>query len=161
MPGDPEKDLITAHHEAGHAVAARLLGVPVGETAMKGHGSGQGLVPGRLTVKAIRESNLAWEHAVVARLGPETESLFFGQADPDWCQDDEEVVARLYLTFFASEMSDLQYRAELRSRTAKVIESPGFREAVKAVAQILLEKRIVCEEEVAEAIKATVHRSKQ
>ena len=83
-----QADHVAAHHEAGHAVGAFLLGVPFEKVALASPGSGEGHIPGSLTVKEIRESNLCWEHAVVARLGPETEKLFFGRADRRYYQND-------------------------------------------------------------------------
>jgi hypothetical protein len=159
MPDASLDDCKTADHEAGHAVGAVLLGVPFDEVSLDRVDRGKGCVPGTLTIKQIRESNLSWQNAVVAMLGPETERLIHGRADPEACDGDEEVIERLYRTFFDSEMSEDQYDTELRSRTAEVLERPGFLEAVRAVARILLEKRVVLAWEVEEAVKAAGLRS--
>ena len=62
-------DLIAAHHEAGHAVGAFLLGVPFAAVALADPGSGKGSVHAPFTIGKIREC------AVVAMLGRATERL--------------------------------------------------------------------------------------
>jgi hypothetical protein len=149
-------DLIAAHHEAGHAVGAFLLGVPFAAVALADPGSGKGSVHAPFTIGKIREC------AVVALLGRATERLVFGRADRRYLRGDAETIARLYLTSalgfagFAAEMSCQEFRAWLRSRTAEVIERPGFREAVEVLAQVLMEEGKVEGERAAEIIRRTI-----
>jgi hypothetical protein len=159
MPNRSKDDLIAAHHEAGHAVGAFLLGVPFATVTIADPGSGEGSVRAPLTIGEIRERNLRWECAVVAMLGRATERLVFGRADRRYLQKDAETIARLYCTSklgFAAEMSCQEFRAGLRSRTAEVIERPGFREAVEVLTRVLMEEGKVEGERAAEIIRRTI-----
>lgn len=53
-------------------------------------------------------------------------------------------------------MSCQEFRAWLRSRTAEVIERPGFREAVEVLAQVLMEEGKDEGERAAEIIRRTI-----
>jgi hypothetical protein len=74
MP-DASQDDRTPHHEAGHAVGAILPGVPFDEVSLDRVDSGKGRVPGTLKVEQIRELNLSWQHAIVAKLSTRTGSF--------------------------------------------------------------------------------------
>jgi len=153
MPHELSKETVAAYHEAGHAVGAFFLSVPVDEIALDSTGSGQGSVHSPLTIKQIRDSNLRWQYAVVSMLGREAERLVFGRADRDYLQVDAENIARLYQTFFATEMSCQMFRAELRNRTAEVVGRPGFREAIQALANVVSVERVVPGSRAAEVIR--------
>jgi hypothetical protein len=156
MPAELSKQTIVAYHEAGHAVGAFFLGVPFGEITLDASESGEGSVRSLLTIKQIRESNLCWEHAVVLMLGREGERLVFGRADRSYLQEDAGHIARLYLTFFASDMDCQRFRAELRNRTAEVVSRPGFREAIEALARVVSVERVVAGSRAAEVIRSAV-----
>ena len=153
MPHELSKVTVAAYHEAGHAVGAFLLGVPVDEIALDSTRSGEGSVHSPLPIKQIRDSNLRWQYAVLSMLGREAERLVFGRADRDYLQADAENIARLYQTFFATEMSCQMFRAELRNRTAEVVGRPGFREAIKALANVVSVERVVPGSRAAEVIR--------
>jgi hypothetical protein len=53
-------------------------------------------------------------------------------------------------------MSCQEFRAGLRSRTAEVIERPGFGEAVEALARALMEEGKVKEDRAAEILRRTI-----
>ncbi len=153
MPDESSIETVAAYHEAGHAVGAFFLGVPFSEIALDSAVSGEGSVHSPLTIKQIRESNLCWQHAVVLMLGREAERLVFGRADRRYLQEDAGNIARLYLTFFASEMSCQRFRAELRNQTAEVVGRPGFRDAIDALARVVSVERVVPESRAAEVIR--------
>lgn len=135
-----DKDCVAAYHEAGHAVGAILLGVPIDRIVITGNGEG-GVHPTIAPTK-IGDAGLVWEHAIVARLGQETERLFFGRPDKGKLGDDAEAIARLYKTYLR-EMSRGEYRERLRERTAAIVRQPKFRAAVEALAAVLFVDREV------------------
>jgi hypothetical protein len=149
----PDRDLVAAYHEAGHAVGAFLLGVPVGQVSLIGRAEGE--VNGRLTIKEIREANLHWEHCVVFRLGWAAERLFFGRAELRYLENDVVGIRRSYLTFF-SDMGRRHFREELRRRTEEVVSHARFRGAVEALAAVLLMERAVSEARAHEIIRGVI-----
>ena len=156
MPREYRQETIAAYHEAGHAVGAFLLGVPFGEIALDSTIDGEGSVLSPLTIQQIRESNLQWQYAVVSMLGREAERLVFGRADRSYLQEDASNIVRLYLKFFASEMTCQRFRAELRSRTTEVAGHPKFREAIEALAAIVIVEKVVLGSRAAEVIRSVV-----
>jgi hypothetical protein len=146
-----EKDRVTAHHEAGHAVAAHLLGVPIRATVLKADGL-QGGVRSKMTFKEMREANLVLEHAVVLAIGPSTEELFFGRIEWDFCRDDVEKIKGLYEHFLKPSMTEARYRAEVERRKNEVLAHPVFREAVGAIAKHLTRHRVACSGRVARVL---------
>jgi hypothetical protein len=161
MADTSSKDTSAAYHEVGHAVGAFLLGLPFGDVVLAAPGSGEGSVHSPLTIGKIRQSNLRWEYAVVLMLGREAERLVFGRADSRYLREDAECIARLYLTFFASEMTCQQFREELRNRTKELVSCPGFHEAIEALACVLKTERVIPRLRAAELIRTvtSVHSS--
>ncbi len=153
MSDESSKETVAAYHEAGHAVGAFFLGVPVDEITLDLSGSGEGSVHSPLTIKQIRESNLCWQYAVVSMLGREAERLVFGRADRNYLEVDAKNIARLYQAFFATEMSCQMFRAELRYRTAEVVGRPGFREAIEALANVVSVEKVVPGSRATEVIR--------
>ena len=143
MNQEPRKNIVTAYHEAGHAVGAYFLGVRFDHVSIDDTNDGHGSVLGLMTIAEIRRLSLAWENAVVAMLGREAEQVFFGHAERRYLGSDARTIAGLYLTFFEDQMSCQLFRAELRSRTAKVVGRPGFREAVDALACVVRVEKVV------------------
>jgi hypothetical protein len=148
-----DREAVTAIHEAGHAVGAFLLGVPIGQIALDAANTGEGVVRSPLTIGQIRISGLAWQYAVVSMLGREAERIVFGRADRDFLDGDAANIWGLYGTFFASEMKGHVFRKELRDRTAELLRRPGFREAIEALARVLLAERIVDGKRATEVIQ--------
>jgi hypothetical protein len=143
MPHQRDREAVTAIHEAGHAVGAFLLGVPIGQIAIDAANAGEGVVRSPLTIGKIRISGLAWQYAVVSMLGREAERIVFGRADRDFLDGDAANIWGLYGTFFASEMKGHVFRKGLRDRKAEVARRPGFREAIEALAIVLVAEKIV------------------
>jgi hypothetical protein len=147
------QETVAAIHEAGHAVGAFLLGIPIGVIVLDAAKAGEGVVRSPLTIEQIRRSGLPWEYAIVSMLGREAERIAFGRADRDFLGDDASNILGLYATFFQSEMTGQAFRKELRDRTAELLRRPGFREAIEALARVLLAERIVDGKRAAEVIQ--------
>ena len=81
-----------------------------------------------LTIAQIRESNLYWQYAVVLLLGREAERLVFGRADRRYLKKDAERIARLYRTFFASEMNGQSFLPTELAGVALERQFPHFLE---------------------------------
>jgi hypothetical protein len=87
-----------AYHEAGHAVAAYLLGEPIIKVSIKPERTRRGLEYGGMTVDAWHVPGLF--HAIDAWLGPLAEVRQFGFKDSD-AYGDPNVVRQGYTRFFA------------------------------------------------------------
>jgi hypothetical protein len=132
------KDFITAHHEAGHAVGAFMLGLPTKVVYIKADGSGQGDWKPTLTIGEIRAHGLWQEHAICGELGRTVERMLFGSYDSRFCGDDQYVIDRLLLTFLPDRGEREKFKAKLPQLAEEVTRRPFFFESVKAVAQELL-----------------------
>jgi ATP-dependent Zn protease len=152
VPDNAEIELKTARHEAGHAVCARLLRVPIGTVTLEKHGSGLGKVQGPPKAVERDDPDLAWKHAVVFELGPATEELFYGEPDWNFCQEDHEEVRDRHTKFFQSRMSYGDYRNKIERWAKHILGHYGFREAVDEVARHLVKYRDAQPEWVAEVV---------
>jgi hypothetical protein len=150
------QEAVAAIHEAGHAVGAFLLDVPIGVIVLDAAKHGEGVVRSPLTIEQIRRSGLPWEYAIVSMLGREAERIVFGRADRDFLEEDAENIQRLYWTFFASQMKCHTYRKELRERTTEVVRRQGFREAIEALATVLMSEKIIDDKRAVEVIQIVI-----
>jgi hypothetical protein len=148
-----DREAVAAIHEAGHAVGAFLLGVPIDRIVLDAANAGEGVVRSPLSLGQIRNLGLAWEYAVVSMLGRAAERIVFGRADRDFLEGDASNIWGLYATFFGTEMKGHAFRKELRDRTAEVARRPGFREAIDALAIVLMAEKIVDGARAAEIIQ--------
>lgn len=153
MLNQQNQEAVAAIHEAGHAVGAFFLGVPIGVIVLDAAETGEGVVRSPLTIEQIQSLGLPWEYAIVSMLGREAERIASGRADRDFLGDDASNIWGLYETFFKSEMKGQVFRKELRDRTAEVVRRPGFREAIEALASVLMAERIVNGKRAAEVIQ--------
>ena len=122
-------DLIAAHHEAGHAVGAFLLGVPFAAVALADPGSGKGSVHAPFTIGKIREWpwSRCWAERPMLGLRPGRPPL-----PPRGRRNHREAVphVRTRLCRLCSRDELPGFLGPASSRPAEVIERPGFREAV-------------------------------
>ncbi|HBI42853.1 MAG TPA: hypothetical protein DDY78_08345 [Planctomycetales bacterium] len=132
------KDFVAAHHEAGHAVGAYMLGVPTKVVYIEADGSGEGDWKPALTIGEIRKHGLWPEYAICGELGRTVERMLFGSSDSRFCDDDQDVIDRLLLTFLPDRGEREKFKAKLPQLAEDVTRRPFFFESVKAVAQELL-----------------------
>jgi len=80
--------------------------------------------------------------------------LELGHSERNYLRNDAENIVKLYLTFFKSQMTCEQFRAELRRRTAEVVGGPGFREAIDALACVVSVEIVVPESRAVDVIRS-------
>lgn len=150
-------DRRVAYHEAGHAVMARMLGVPLAGVSID-EGKVDRISFSRETEAALAKGRLdrdtAKRHAMVVLAGPVAERLVFGWAEDTRAPGDREAIGRLALSLAGGRSQDelLALGAELEQATAMALEAPTAKVGLEAVAGALLSRKTLTAEELAELI---------
>jgi hypothetical protein len=154
-PLDP--DWINACHEAGHAVAAHLLGVPTEEVFIRKGGTeelGFWTAASKFDRAAMAET---WpNYAIVGRMGRQVEVMLFGRYEPRFLEEDDDNIERYLLTFLPTEEERSAFRLRLPRMAEEVALRPGFIEAVVALAKKLMDGEHLKDEEAAAIIDASL-----
>src|SRR5437763_133434 len=128
MPLMHHPDWIAACHEAGHAVAAQLLGVPTASVSIDRGGTGEGRWTAAGKIDKVGMVGTWPNYAIVGQMGRQVEILLFGRFEPRFLEGDEENVERLLLTFRSTEPERRAFRLRLRRRVEEVALRPRFLE---------------------------------
>lgn len=147
-----------AYHEAGHAVARCLLGLPILSTTIIPSSSDNYMGVTTVPIKKNPSRQEILDEMVVRAAGTvATEAVRSGNLNLVGVEDDFERI-RNYAKYLAagdhSEYLRLCDEAHIRART--LLRTPIHRLAVKRVAEALLEKQILDHAEVQQIIDQTL-----
>lgn len=143
--GQPSTEWIAACHEAAHAVGACLLGLPLVSVYIETDGSGDGGFD-TVTLGEIRKRGLWPRCAVVAELGRAVERRLFDVENPGAWEDDQARIRRAAKECFPGEGQQArrrQFKRALPRQAQEAMRTPGFLQAVEAVAvELVRAKRL-------------------
>jgi hypothetical protein len=154
-----------AHHEAGHVVAAYLLGLPIGVASIVPDpdagtvGHARRAVPPADRPKGLigADEQRQLELEIIATLAGPLAERWSGGANvkaPD--QADAQRARRLAARVNPDPFEDDPHLAWLRARAATMRHRPDYRAALEAVAAALAERRELGGEEVRQIIKDAI-----
>jgi hypothetical protein len=130
--------VIAAHHEAGHAVGAFFLGIPIRTVTIEGEGSGDGSFDTGVTWGQTKANGNWCDCAVVCWLGPVGEWKLFGASRSDCSDEDQMRLDEMISTFITNQAEQEEEECRLKRRAEEVTGQPQFMEAVRAVATELV-----------------------
>ena len=125
---------VAAYHEAGHAVAAAMLGIPVMAVSIRPDGDEAGRVLLELDAAPVADRVVV---LLAGQVGTWMRPAFDGDVTHPGCKRDLEVVARLLGS--ADPFTDPRYLAASR-RVADLLHQERASRAVHALAAMLLER---------------------
>src|SRR5271166_2956921 len=154
---DRRSQIIAAHHEAGHAVGSCYLGIPIQSLSIAGEGSGDGRYVNPMTFKEIRDL-VCWEEVIViGLLGPLVEGHMFHKFNRNKCFDAFWNIKRILITFLPNDPSRRRtVRVKCKRWAKDILNSPGFLDAVKGIAQELLRYKQLNGEQVKGIVRKTL-----
>jgi hypothetical protein len=137
---------VTAHHEAGHAVAAYVLGRAFTRVSIRPDGETLGRCsfrpPGDWFRPDERIDGLTRrrieERIMISLAGPEAEALYSGRYDGDAAQEDVERAFQHACFVTTGESEAWAYLEWLRLRTLNLMNRDGFWASVEELARELL-----------------------
>jgi len=141
MAKDP--DWVAACHEAGHSVAAHLLGVETEFVGIRGSGSGKGRWTAAEKFNRERMEGIWQDYTIVAEMGRRVEVMLFGQYEARFLEADDESIDRYLLTFLTTEEERLAFRKRLPRMAEEVAQRPYFLDAVVSLAHELMKGMLV------------------
>lgn len=152
-----DPDWIAACHEAGHAVAAHVLGVSTASVGIdkRGIGEGRWTAAGKFNRAAMAET---WpNYAIIGWMGRHVELLLFGRFEPRFLEEDDDNIERYLLTFLAGEAERRDFHLRLPGMAEAVAARTGFIEAVIALAKSLMHGEQLSGEESAAIITGSLN----
>jgi hypothetical protein len=149
-----------AYHEAGHAVAAHFLGIPVKAAAItRGHPEHAGFTENyrrpaeNSAIECDRRDG--WKKAIprlmVAYAGPIAEEMFTGRRNRVGAQGDDREIADLVFLLTGDDEEGAALVRWVEARTRYFLRQPRHWLAVRRVAAAILEKRSLNRRQVIEA----------
>ena len=152
----------TAYHEAGHAVMAHTLGMPMHGASIVPKGGSLGHVrfkkPGRLILEEMsgevtpRAQDGIERNIQVAYAGRLTEKMHTGRSNRAGAQSDYDGMADLALCACGSPEEARAFLKWLELRAVAPLGSPRFKVAVEAVARELLARKNLTGPEIKKTI---------
>jgi hypothetical protein len=141
----------TAFHEAGHAVAAFVLGRAFTRVSIEPQGATLGRCSFRPPGEWFRPDERVdgatrrrlEERIMISLAGPEAEALLTGVHDEEAAEEDVERAFSHACFMTGDEAEAWAYLTWLRHRTLNLMRPPGFVAAIEALAAELLERREV------------------
>ena len=167
MKKQSKKLMSVAYHEAGHAVAAFFLKIPLASVTIVPKegvlGLAQFKMPGWVKTKldegVANDAKLdAWikNHIVATLAGMNAEKLFTGRANHGGAMHDNETVADLAMVVCSSSAEIDAYLKWLGIKTQQFTKTPFFRAGVEAVAQELMQCNTLTSREVADTVRQSI-----
>jgi ATP-dependent Zn protease len=163
-------DAATAHHEAGHAVAALTYRRSLTRVSIEADGHSLGRVdhrPQRVVVPVRGEVSASVRRAVnadivVAWAGPLAEERVVGSYDHVTAEHDlDRMFDQAMVVTLDHAQEALAYVEWLRWRTVRLLREPGIWPQVEAVAAALLEERTLSGPAVARIMETTARRQRR
>ena len=147
-----EPEWIAACHEAGHAVAAHLLGVPTASVGIHGDKPGEGNWKAAETFDRERMKDTWPNYAIVGEMGKRVEIMLFGRYETRFLEADEDGIERYLLAFLGSEEERRSFKERLPRMAVEVARGPRFLEAVEALAKEIVGGELLDGEQAGEII---------